>query len=75
MHIRTELGVTDPTVLYVNRMPLFSAFLGNSVPIVRAALNPEQGRGWYTAMVPHLDDRGNAELGEWLDTRFSAAQR
>jgi hypothetical protein len=69
-----DVGVTDPTVLYVNRMPAFSTFLNNSEPIVGAALNQEQGRGWYTAMVPHLDDRGNAELSEWLDARFNAAQ-
>jgi hypothetical protein len=68
------LGVTDPTVLYVNRMPAFSAFLNNSEPIVRAALNQEQGRGWYAAMVPHLDERGKAELSHWLDSHFSVAQ-
>jgi hypothetical protein len=70
-----DIGVTDPTVLYVKRMPFFSAFLENSGPIVRVALNKEQGRRWYTVMLPHLDDRGNAELTEWLDSQFGAAHR
>jgi hypothetical protein len=69
-----DIGVTDPTVLYVNRMPAFGAFLDNSSPVIRAALDQERGRGWYAAMAPHLDDRGNAELSQWLDSHFDTAQ-
>jgi hypothetical protein len=65
-----NLGVTDPTFLYVRRVPLFNEFLDNSAPVIRAALNPEQGRAWYASMLPHLDDSGKTELSAWLEKGF-----
>jgi hypothetical protein len=69
----TDLGSTDPTVLYARSMPFFGAFLSNSVQFVRACLAPEQGRRWYAAMLPSLDSAGKAELAEWLDNEFGPA--
>jgi hypothetical protein len=33
----------------------------------------EQGRHWYAAMLPHLDERGRTELSEWLGNQFGQA--
>jgi hypothetical protein len=61
-----EFGVTDPTVLHMNRFPPFHVFLNHSAPIVRANLDGEQERSWYSSMLPHLDERGKVELNEWM---------
>jgi hypothetical protein len=66
----TDLGSTDPTVLYASSMPFFSTFLSNSLQFVRAAFEPEQGRRWYAHMLPSLDPAGRAELSEWLEREF-----
>lgn len=68
-----DVGQTDPTVLYLHRMPLFDVFLTQSSAIVRSELNAEQGRNWYLSMLPHLDDRGRAELSAWVASRFGDA--
>lgn len=66
----TDLGSTDPTVLYASSMPFFGAFLSNSLQFVRAAFEPEQGRRWYAHMLPSLDPAGRAELSAWLERKF-----
>ena len=62
-----QQGVTDPTVLFANRMPLFNEFLDSSAPIVLAALGRQPGLRWFAAMLGRLDEGGNIELGQWLD--------
>lgn len=69
----TDIGSTDPTVLYANSMPFFGAFLNNSLPFVRASLSPEQGRRWYASMLPSLDQAGCAALSEWMESAFGPA--
>jgi hypothetical protein len=59
-------GITDPTVLYMNRFPPFHVFLNNSASIVRANLDAEQGNLWYASMLPHLDEGGKNELNKWM---------
>ncbi len=54
----------------MHRMSSFHVFLDNSLPIVRAVLAPASRPGWYTAMRPRLDQRGQAELDTWLQDRF-----
>ncbi|WP_229435165.1 hypothetical protein [Massilia sp. IC2-278] len=75
--VYAELGTTDATVLYAQRIPFFGAFLDNTRPLVRAALDDEQGRRWYASLLPSLDDRGRQELNAWLDESFgdSACQQ
>ena len=68
--VYAELGTTDATVLYARRIPFFSAFLDNTRPLVRAALDDEQGRRWYAALLPSLDANGRQELNAWLDQAF-----
>lgn len=68
--VYAELGTTDATVLYARRIPFFSAFLDNSRPLVRAALDRESGRQWYAALLPELDEGGRQELGAWLENEF-----
>lgn len=62
-----QQGVTDPTVLFANRIPLFNEFLDRSAPIVLAALGRQPGLRWFAAMLGRLDEGGNIELGQWLD--------
>jgi hypothetical protein len=69
-----QIGITDPTQLYLRQLPLFDAFLNNSAPVIRAALSPEHGRAWYQSMLPHLDDHGQSCLKDWLDRHFFTAQ-
>ncbi|MGF6271890.1 hypothetical protein ABIB38_000232 [Massilia sp. UYP11] len=69
--IYTDLGCTDATLLFVRRAPLFGAFLQDSLPIVRAVLDQEEGRAWYAAMLPHLDGPANETLNAWLDENFA----
>jgi len=68
-----QLGSTDPTLLFMHQMPSFGVFLDNSLPIVGAALEPAARQGWYMAMRPHLDARGQAQLDTWLQDRFAPA--
>lgn len=68
--VYAELGTTDATVLYARRIAFFSAFLDNTRPLVRAALDDEQGRRWYAALLPSLDANGRQELTAWLDEAF-----
>lgn len=72
-HIFVAFASTDPTLLFMNRLPSFHVFLNNSLPIVHAALDPASRQAWYTAMRPHLDARGQAELDAWLQDRFPPA--
>lgn len=68
-----QLGVTDPTFLFVRGMPVFGAFLERSWPIVRAGLKHDHWRGWYLAMLPHLDANGKTQLNEWLENHLDIA--
>lgn len=70
--IYVGFGKTDPTVLFAHRLPRFDLFLDNSTPIVRANLDAEQERLWYTSMLPHLDERGKVELGAWMKLQLQA---
>lgn len=71
--VYAELGTTDATILYTRRIPFFSAFLDNTRPLVQAALDDEQGRHWYAALLPSLDANGKQELNAWLDEAFGAS--
>lgn len=64
--IYSSLQVTDPTFLFGHRMPLFHVFLEKSGEIMRQALDMRERRDWYAVMLPHLDERGKAELSAWL---------
>ncbi|MCC2956215.1 hypothetical protein LK542_11375 [Massilia sp. IC2-477] len=62
----THLHVTDPTFLFGHRMPLFHVFLEKSAEIVDKVLDKGATREWYASMLPDLDERGKAELMDWL---------
>lgn len=68
----TRLHVTDPTFLFGHRIPLFHVFLEKSSAIVRQVLGLRESREWYAAMLPHLDERGKAELTAWLNGEGAA---
>lgn len=68
-----QLHVTDPTFLFVHRLPLFHVFLEKSAAIVDKVLGKDAGREWYGSMLPHLDERGKAELTAWLDGECAPA--
>lgn len=65
--VYAHLHVTDPTFLFGHCVPLFHVFLEKSRAIVDKVLDEEAGREWYVSMLPHLDERGRAELTDWLD--------
>lgn len=65
--IYVQVKSTDPTHLYMSRLPLFHVFLNNSAPVVRAALGPDKSRDWYLWMLPHLDEHGKVTLNDWLE--------
>ena len=67
--------ITDPTVLFANRMPLLNEFLDRSAPIVLAALGRQQGLRWFAAMLGRLDEAGHVELGQWLDEQERSLAR
>lgn len=68
--VYADLGTTDPTFLHLRRVPFFCAFLANSRPLVRAALDREAGRQWYATLLASLDADGRQELGAWLEHEF-----
>jgi hypothetical protein len=70
-----QQGVTDPAVLFANRMPLFNEFLERSAPVVLAALGRQPGLRWFAAMLGRLDEAGNVELGQWLDEQERSLAR
>lgn len=63
----TDLHVTDPTFLFAHRMPLFHVFLEKNAAVVNKVLDVDESREWYASMLPHLDERGRAELNAWLE--------
>lgn len=65
-----SLGMTEPTRLHVLQIPMFSVFLENSLPIVGTTLGKDEARGWYAAMLPHLDVPGQHQLTSWLERHF-----
>lgn len=73
--VYADLGITDPTFLHLRRVPFFSAFLENSRPLVRVALDREAGREWYASLLPSLDASGRQELSDWLECEFGDGAR
>lgn len=71
--VYTGIHVTDPTFLFGHRLPLFHVFLEKSWAIVAKVLDEDAGRAWYASMLPHLDERGKAELTDWLDKTTAQA--
>jgi hypothetical protein len=71
--VYTGLHVTDPTFLFGHRVPLFHVFLEKSGAIVNQVLGMDESRKWFASMLPHLDERGKAELTQWLDRENAAA--
>lgn len=71
--VYTSVGITDPTFLFMRQLPLLGAFLDNSRPVIQAALGQEEGRDWYVAMLPSLDQEGQDALNAWLEANFASA--
>lgn len=70
--VYTSLGITDPTFLFIRKIPFLGAFLDNSLPVVRGVLDRDEGRAWYAAMLPSLDQEGRDTLNGWLEQHFAA---
>lgn len=68
-----QVSITDPTHLFLRRLPTFDAFLNNSFQILGAVMDAEQCHAWYSSMLPHLDERGKRELNDWLGSQFATA--
>ncbi|HDR9582196.1 TPA: hypothetical protein QDC22_008009 [Burkholderia stabilis] len=61
-HVR----ITDSTFLYMRGIPFFSAFLENSLEILKAALPAAAIAPWYGELTGKLDEEGEAQLAEWV---------
>ncbi|KVL97502.1 hypothetical protein [Burkholderia stagnalis] len=61
-HVR----ITDSTFLYMRGIPFFSAFLENSLGILKATQPAEAVEAWYGALKGKLDDDGDAQLDAWI---------
>jgi len=53
-----SLRVTDSTFLHIRKMPFFSVFLEQSLPLVRKVLNEPDLVDWYRNIYRQVDDEG-----------------
>jgi hypothetical protein len=49
-------------------------FLENSLPILKAALPAEAVAQWYGVLSGQLDEEGEAQLGQWLQSLIVTAK-
>ena len=69
----TSVQMTDSTFLYLRKIPFFCVFLDNSLPVIQAALSPEEGRAWYVAMLSSLDQEGQDAVNQWIEAHVASA--
>jgi hypothetical protein len=70
-HVRT----TDSHFLYMRGIPFFPSFLENSLPILKANMRAEAVARRYGVLSEQLDEEGEAQLGQWLQSLMVAAER
>ncbi len=61
-HVR----ITDSTFLYMRGIPFFSAFLENSLEILKATQPADAIAPWYGELKGKLDEEGEALLAAWV---------
>ncbi len=70
-HVRT----TDSHFLYMRGIPFFPSFLENSLPILKANMPADAVARRYGVLSEQLDEEGEAQLGQWLQSLMVAAER
>ncbi|WP_426400262.1 hypothetical protein ACN9M1_19825 [Ralstonia sp. R-29] len=66
--VYAHVRITDSHFLYMRGIPFFPSFLENSLPILKANLSDEAIVEWYGALSGQLDEDGEAQLGQWLQS-------
>jgi hypothetical protein len=66
--VYAHVRITDSHFLYMRGIPFFPSFLENSLPILKANLSNEAVVEWYGALSGQLDEEGEAQLGQWLQS-------
>ncbi len=66
--VYAHVRITDSHFLYMRGIPFFTSFLENSLPILKANLSDEAIVEWYGALSGQLDEDGEAQLAQWLQT-------
>lgn len=70
--VYTGVGITDSTLLFVRKIPFFGVFLEYSLPVIQSLLGRDEGREWYAAMLPSLDQEGQDAVNRLIDAQFTA---
>lgn len=72
--VYAHLHITDSHFLYMRGIPFFTSFLENSLPILKANLSDEAIVEWFGALSGQLDEDGEAQLGQWLQSLAISAE-
>ena len=72
--VYAHIHITDSHFLYMRGIPFFTSFLENSLPILKANLSDEAIVEWFGALSGQLDEDGEAQLGQWLQSLAISAE-
>ncbi|WP_199028650.1 hypothetical protein [Ralstonia sp. ASV6] len=73
--VYAHVRITDTHFLYMRGIPFFSSFLEISLPILRANLPDEAIVEWFGVLSGQLDEEGEAQLEQWLQSLTVKADR
>lgn len=66
--VYAHVRITDTHFLYMRGIPFFSNFLESSLPILKASLPDDAIVEWFGALSGQLDEEGEVQLGQWLQS-------
>jgi hypothetical protein len=66
--VYAHVRITDSHLLYMRGIPFFSSFLEVTLPVLRANMPDEAIVEWYGALSGQLDEQGEAQLAQWLQS-------
>ncbi|CAJ0735258.1 hypothetical protein R16034_00125 [Ralstonia edaphis] len=72
--VYAHVRITDSHFLYMRGIPFFPSFLENSLPILKANLPIEAIAQWYGELSGRLDEQGEEQLGQWLQSLNATAE-
>ncbi|ATG21863.1 hypothetical protein CO705_18230 [Ralstonia pickettii] len=72
--VYAHVRITDSHFLYMRGIPFFPSFLENSLPVLKATLPAEAIAQWYGVLSGQLDEEGEAQLGQWLQSLCATAE-
>ncbi|MCT7318800.1 hypothetical protein N5I87_22490 [Ralstonia sp. CHL-2022] len=72
--VYAHVRITDSHFLYMRGIPFFPSFLENSLPILKATLPAEAVAQWYSVLSGHLDEEGEVQLKQWVQSLSATAE-